>query len=318
MSKMTTSLSLPPGVTETHLPIAKNTTIDQWAAIGEALGRVNRASAWWIGDWVNFGENRYGEAYSQYIEATGLDYSTLAAYAHVARQFEFLRRRKTLSFSHHREVASLEPSEQDEWLDRAEAEELGKSDLRRAIRERRVVDAPPPPEGKYRCIVIDPPWPIEKIVREERPKQGPALDYPTMTLEAIGELPIGELADDIGCHIYLWVTHKFLPAGLALLEKWGARYECSLTWVKPVGITPFSWMYNSEHVLFGRIGGLKLEQMGQKLAFEAPVAGHSVKPDEFYERVIAATPGPRLEMFARRPRDGFKVWGNEVANASGS
>jgi len=43
--------------------------------------------------------------------------------------------------------------------------------------------------------------------------------------------------------------------------------------------------------------------------------GHSIKPDVFYERVAAASPGPRLEMFARTSRDGFDCWGNEVGDA---
>ena len=81
-------------------------------------------------------------------------------------------------------------------------------------------------------------------------------------------------------------------------------------------MTPFSWMYNTEHVLFGRIGALPLEQNGLKLAFDASVTRHSAKPDEFYERVTLASPGPRLEMFARDTHDGFKPWGNEAEHAA--
>jgi N6-adenosine-specific RNA methylase IME4 len=176
-----------------------------------------------------------------------------------------------------------------------------------------VSGAVPLPEGKYRCIVIDPPWPMQKIERETRPDQGVALDYPVMSLDEIGALPVRDLAVDDGCHVYLWVTHKFLPAGLDLFETWGVAYQCVMTWVKNVGITPFSWMYDTEHVLFGRIGSLQLERLGLRLSFHAPTAGHSVKPDAFYELIQFASPGPRLDMFARRPRDGFDVWGNEVA-----
>jgi len=56
----------------------------------------------------------------------------------------------------------------------------------------------PPPAGRYRCIVIDPPWPVQKIEREERPDQGVALDYPTMTLGEIASLPIPDIADSVG------------------------------------------------------------------------------------------------------------------------
>lgn len=167
------------------------------------------------------------------------------------------------------------------------------------------------PTGKYRTIVIDPPWPMKKILRAVRPNQV-EFDYPTMTLEEIEALPIGDLANEEGCHVYLWVTQKYLPAGLRMFELWGVRYQCLMTWVKNVGFTPFSWMYSTEHVLFGRVGNLDLRKMGLRLDFAEAVNGHSRKPEVFYQRVCEASPGPRLEMFARRERDGFVVWGNEV------
>jgi N6-adenosine-specific RNA methylase IME4 len=174
----------------------------------------------------------------------------------------------------------------------------------------------PVPEGTYRAITLDPPWPIEKIERLERPAQED-LDYQTMTLDEIAALPVRDLADPAGCHVYLWVTHRFLPAGLHLFDLWGVRYQCVMTWVKNVGITPFSWMYSTEHVLFGRMGSLPLEKLGMRLDFAAPVQGHSRKPDIFYERVRQASPGPRIAMFERGQRDGFEVWGDEVtADAS--
>jgi len=174
------------------------------------------------------------------------------------------------------------------------------------------VETPPFPRMKYRCLVIDPPWPVKKIEREERPNQGEDLDYPTMDLDKIAKLPIDDLANSNGCHVYLWITHKFLPDGLELFEKWGVNYQCLLTWVKPTGMTPFSWMYNTEHLLFGRIGNLNLLKNGVKLSFESPVKGHSKKPDRFYEIVQQVSPEPRLDLFAREERQGFDVWGNEV------
>ncbi|GAH93415.1 unnamed protein product, partial [marine sediment metagenome] len=59
------------------------------------------------------------------------------------------------------------------------------------------------PQGKFRTIVIDPPWPVEKLLREERPNQFD-IDYPTMYIEEIIALPISDLASEEGCHIYLW------------------------------------------------------------------------------------------------------------------
>jgi len=165
--------------------------------------------------------------------------------------------------------------------------------------------------GQYRTLVIDPPWPVQKILRDVRPNQD-VFDYPTMTIDEIHRLPIGELAYPDGCHVYLWTTHKYLPTSFDLFRSWGVRYQCLMTWHKNVGPTPFSWMYDTEHVLFGRVGTLQLLKMGLRLGFEATAQGHSIKPDVFYERVVEASPSPRLELFGRRQREGFEVWGNEV------
>ncbi len=177
--------------------------------------------------------------------------------------------------------------------------------------KRQSIPKPAPVEGKYRAIVIDPPWQIEKILRDERPNQFD-IDYPTMTMDEITDLPIPDLASEDGCHIYLWTTHKHLPDALGLLESWGADYQCVLTWVKNVGMTPFSFMYSTEHCLFAHIGSLPLLKMGKRLDFSAKVREHSRKPDEFYDLVREVSPEPRLDMFGRGKHDGFAVWGNEA------
>jgi len=174
-------------------------------------------------------------------------------------------------------------------------------------------NTPPLPTNKYRCIVIDPPWPVKKIEREDRPTQGVKLDYPIMTLEEIKDLPVANLAANDGCHLYLWVTQKYLPFGIELVKEWGFNYQCLMTWCKNVGMTPYSWMYDTEHVIFARCGSLQLDKLGLRLSFNAKTQGHSVKPEMFFdERVKPASPAPRLEMFARKIREGFSVWGNEV------
>lgn len=168
----------------------------------------------------------------------------------------------------------------------------------------------PPPKGKYNTIAIDPPWAIEKITREVRPNQYD-MDYPSMTIDEIEALPIPDLANENGCHIYLWTTHKYLPTAFDILGAWGANYECLLTWVKNVGFTPFSWMYSTEHCLFARIGNLPLLKLGKRLDFQAKVREHSRKPEEFYNLVKEVSPEPRIDMFSREKREGFEQYGNE-------
>lgn len=168
----------------------------------------------------------------------------------------------------------------------------------------------PAPAQRYHAIVIDPPWPMQKIARDVRPNQS-VMDYPTMTLEDISAFDLSRFAAD-DCHLYLWTTHKYLPDAMRLAEHWGFRYQCLMTWTKNVGPTPFSWMYSTEHVLFCRKGDLELLQLGRRLDFAAPVREHSRKPDVFYDLVRDVSPGPRIDIFAREPHDGFETWGNEV------
>jgi len=169
------------------------------------------------------------------------------------------------------------------------------------------------PDGIFRTIVVDPPWPMAKIEREVRPLQGPVLDYLTMSLEDIASLPIGAKAAPDGCHLYLWTTQKFLPDALKIAEGWGFKYQCLLTWVKNVGITPYSWMYSTEHVIFARLGSLDLLRLGVRLDFNASVREHSRKPDEFYEIVRMVSPVPRADIFSREERHGFTGFGDEIS-----
>ncbi len=166
------------------------------------------------------------------------------------------------------------------------------------------------PTGKYSCLVVDPPWLMQKIERDVRPNQM-EFDYPTMNEEELKAFPLPDLTGD-DCHLYLWTTQKYLPMALRLAEHWGFKYQCLLTWVKNVGFTPFSWMYSTEHVLFCIKGNLPLLALGKRLDFSAKVREHSRKPDEFYDLVKEVSPGPRLDVFSREKREGFDQYGNEV------
>lgn len=171
------------------------------------------------------------------------------------------------------------------------------------------------PTGKYSCLVIDPPWPMQKIERDVRPNQM-EFEYPTMSEEELKDFNVPEVAAD-NCHLYLWTTHKYLPMAFRLAEHWGFKYQCLMTWRKNVGFTPFSWMYSTEHVLFCTKGNLPLLAIGKRLDFEARVREHSRKPDEFYELVKEVSPGPRLDIFSREKREDFDQFGNEVDKYDG-
>jgi hypothetical protein len=106
---------------------------EDWLRYGSRLGLAGRNAAWWVGDWVRYGTARYGSKYTAASKVTGYDRQTLMNYVYVASRFDVSRRRENLSWSHHAELAALEPQKQEEWLDRATIERLTVRDLREAL-----------------------------------------------------------------------------------------------------------------------------------------------------------------------------------------
>lgn len=165
----------------------------------------------------------------------------------------------------------------------------------------------PLPDGSFRVIVADPPWQYGN-----KATRGAAEDhYATMTIEELCDLDVEDRAAD-DAHLYLWVTNGFLAEGFDVLHAWGFTYKTCLTWVKPqMGMGNY-FRSSTEHVLFGVRGKLKIQDRGLTNWFEAPRGKHSAKPDSFYDLVEKASPGPYLEMFARRRRLNWESWGAEA------
>jgi hypothetical protein len=120
-------------------------SFEDWVGHGRRLGATARAVGWWIGDWVRFGNVRYGERYSRAARITGYDAQTLMNMAWVASRFEISRRREKLSWSHHAELVALDDDDQEAWLDAAEANRMSVRSLREELRRARKAarDAPP-------------------------------------------------------------------------------------------------------------------------------------------------------------------------------
>lgn len=116
-------------VTATSLQIPENTTIDDWNEIGDSLKMFYKANKFWIGDWLNFGERKYGEMFSQALNETDFEYHTLQNYKWVAGKIEMSLRKDNLSFTHHNLVAGMERENQRKWLELAEKHQWGTRQL---------------------------------------------------------------------------------------------------------------------------------------------------------------------------------------------
>jgi N6-adenosine-specific RNA methylase IME4 len=185
------------------------------------------------------------------------------------------------------------------------------------------------PEGKFKCIVADPPWdysehgccdgppkPWKDILAGQ--KTVADMGYPVMRTADIAEMPVSKTVES-NAHLYLWTVNKFLREAHEVAESWGFRPMTLLTWgkVKADGTASMKTGYYfrgaTEHCLFAVRGSLPLQvKHGKPTLYLSRRLPHSVKPEWFYALCEECSPGPRLELFARRVRPGWTCWGNEV------
>ena len=170
----------------------------------------------------------------------------------------------------------------------------------------------------FKTIVADPPWPMKRNsgtlypgATDTPPMKARPLDYPVMSVSDIAALPVRSVAAD-GCHLYLWTTQAFLRDAYAVLDAWGFKQGALLVWSKPPKGVVGTWVCSAEFCIFARRGTLKHLRRHIGTVFQWKRGRHSAKPEAFQDMVETVSPGPRLELFARRERPGWTVWGNEV------
>lgn len=174
---------------------------------------------------------------------------------------------------------------------------------------------------KFKTVLADPPWQFQNRTGKMAPEHRRLSRYPTMTLRDICDLPVEAVVADTA-HLYLWVPNALLPEGLKVMENWGFSYKSNIIWYKirkdggpdrrGVG---FYFRNVTEVLLFGVRGkNARTMQLGrtQENILSTQKREHSRKPDEQYPLIEGCSPGPRLEMFARGPRLGWTVWGNQA------
>ncbi|OLO72059.1 cytosine methyltransferase [Actinomyces oris] len=162
------------------------------------------------------------------------------------------------------------------------------------------------PPGGFATILVDPPWPL----------QGGEKHYRTMSLARIKALPVGALAAR-DAHLWLWTTNALLPKAYEVAEAWGFTVRSPLTWVKfRLGLGGRYQLRNAtEQLLFCTRGRAPLGSRSQPTWFNAPVTEHSRKPAEQFAIIERVSPGPYLELFARRRPESnqpWAVWGDQV------
>lgn len=114
----------------------------EYCAMGQQLQSVEKSIRWWVGDWCNLGEHRWGDKYTQALDYTGNKLTTVMKWAWVARRIPYQRRRLELTMTHHEMIAKFEPAEQTRWLDLAVKEEWTTRELSEAIQQAEMESRP--------------------------------------------------------------------------------------------------------------------------------------------------------------------------------
>jgi hypothetical protein len=125
-----------PGATPLGLDLPPSLSWEQWSAYGATLQVAHRSIMWLLGDWLVYGERRWPDRYTQAVEATGRAVQTLRNAAWVAGAIPPAGRHPGVSWSHHAEVASLEPAERNDLLGWAASMVVDRGELRAEIGRR--------------------------------------------------------------------------------------------------------------------------------------------------------------------------------------
>lgn len=170
--------------------------------------------------------------------------------------------------------------------------------------------------GKYKTVVIDPPWLLRAALKKMVGKHGyhTNLPYKTMTDEEIRAFQINDFADK-ECDLFMWTTHTKLPIALDILQAWGFKFHVLLSWDKMSGVCMNGFYRQTEFVVYGYRGKQGID-VGEgsyiPTLFSSKANGHSKKPDKFYSIIKDRTREPRIDIFARKRHYGFDAFGDQV------
>lgn len=167
------------------------------------------------------------------------------------------------------------------------------------------------PSTPFDIILADPPWRFASN-SVENPGKNALRHYPCMDIDDICALPVPAAKDAL---LLMWVTVPFAEIAFRVVKAWGFTYKSGLVWPKQRIGTGY-WARNRHELVYICRRG-KFPMPDKTLFPDSLVPGeqgvHSRKPVWLHERVEASYPEARkLEMFARAPRAGWTVWGNET------
>jgi len=176
---------------------------------------------------------------------------------------------------------------------------------------------------RFQTIVIDPPWPGpgEVPAFDSRAATDPIglrlIPYATMTGVQVAALRIDQIAS-VSAQIFIWCTSRSVGDAFLLTQLWAFKFRGLFVWEKPLGLGRHV-RAEAEFLLWaGRRGAPLVEPQNcpRQIQRWPKPRRHSEKPAEAYAMIRSLSRPPRLDVFARQRRPGFRAFGNQLDSAS--
>lgn len=173
---------------------------------------------------------------------------------------------------------------------------------------------------RFRVHVSDPPWDFDD--RVSRSGRGAKNHYETMPLEEIMAFPQPDMFED--SLLFLWRVAAMTSEAICVAHAWGYTPKAEAVWVKTrpsyrepsrlnVGMGHYTRGSHETVMICSRGKGHRfIKDHSIPSVFYAPIGEHSAKPEAFYDFVHDLARGPYVETFARRPRDRWTCYGDEL------
>ncbi len=300
-------------------------TIKQFQAALAFAAATVEASPYWLGDLCSYAESRaeWREKLSQAMSITGLAEQTIHNYAHVARKVGPAERAISPSPAHSAAVASLDVTDQREWLDKASTEGWTSRELAvelRAAKRRGIIEGQAELTGQFRVFYVDCPWTYGDY---QTGRAGAKEHYPGMSVDELMKLPIAAHAQK-NAVMFFWVTSPMLyyasdpalgPDPYRVLRAWGFEPKTGMVWDKVKHNFGNYVSVRHEHLIIATRGSCTPDRptpMPDSVITEQRTDTHSEKPQIFRKVIEKLYDGPYVELFARKPVKGWTTWGNQV------
>ena len=196
----------------------------------------------------------------------------------------------------------------------------------------------------FQIVVMDPPYGFKDTLKMSDIKRSAQSNYSTMSIQDIKSLPIKDITDPSGSLLALWVPSSLLSDGLDIMKSYGFAQKQTWVWVK-LKKDPFQKIRSNKNIdwdkidfndflsfgmghlgrnvheiaLIGVRGKIykKIKNKSQRTVFFYQNTKHSQKPELLQDKLDTMFPDAsinRLELFARRERQGYICLGNEIGS----